>query len=203
MTSQAAWTPIRKENDGSWIDLYNKDPMKNIPWTSGHPRSSLCAIYVIVWLGLGSFDCSVDTKMSQIYCPCSFPVYPQLTLRGLCPDSHIDQTYLARNDPVTGFLYFYGSHKTVARFDGKKWKMMTAFFNTSASTKAKPDTFILGKHNWSVSGDSEECHSLHDEMEPYITKLKLTGCAEGEFTCDDGQCIKMERRCNQVTVTCW
>ena len=29
--------------------------------------------------------------------------------------------------------------------------------------------------------------------------LKLTGCAEDEFTCDDGQCIKMERRCDQVT----
>ena len=29
--------------------------------------------------------------------------------------------------------------------------------------------------------------------------LKLTGCKEDEFTCDDGQCIKMERRCDQVT----
>ena len=28
--------------------------------------------------------------------------------------------------------------------------------------------------------------------------LKLTGCKEDEFTCDDGQCIKIERRCDQV-----
>ena len=28
--------------------------------------------------------------------------------------------------------------------------------------------------------------------------LKLTGCKEDEFTCDDGQCVKMEERCNQV-----
>ena len=35
---------------------------------------------------------------------------------------------------------------------------------------------------------------------PYTTMLKLTGCKEeGEFTCDDGQCIEMERRCDQVT----
>merc|ERR1712223_53703 len=34
---------------------------------------------------------------------------------------------------------------------------------------------------------------------PYTNMLKLTGCAEDEFTCDDGQCIKMERRCDQVT----
>ena len=29
--------------------------------------------------------------------------------------------------------------------------------------------------------------------------MKLTGCKGDEFTCDDGQCIKMERRCDQVT----
>ena len=29
--------------------------------------------------------------------------------------------------------------------------------------------------------------------------LKLTGCKEDEFTCNDGQCVKMERRCDQVT----
>ena len=194
IVARAAWAPIQQENDGSWVDLYNKDPVKEIPWAAGQPTSTRCAIFLIPWKGLGSFSCNVDIKVSPIYCACSFPVHPHLTLRGLCPDSHIDQAYLARNDPVTGFLYFYGSHKTIAKFDGKKWKMMTAYFNTSASTEAKPNTFILGKHSWSVSGDSEECHS----GKPYTTELKLTGCAEGEFTCNDGQCVKMVERCNQV-----
>ena len=194
MISQAIWTPIKQEKDASWVDLYNKDPVKEIPWAEGHPRSESCAIYVVRWTGFASFECSVNTKVAWIYCPCSFPLR-RVSLRGLCPDSHIDQTYLARNDPVTGFLYYYGSHKTVAQFDGESWKMLTAFFNTSASTDAKPDTFILGKHSWNISGDSEECHS----GKAYTTELKLTGCAEGEFTCDDGQCIKMEERCDQVT----
>ena len=140
--SQAAWAPIHRDDDGSWVDLYIKDPVKEIAWAAGQPKGDPCAIYVIPWKGLASYTCTVDTKVSLIYCPCSFPVRPHLTLRGLCPDSHIDETYLARNDPVTGFLYFYGSHKTIAQFDGKKWKMMTAFYNTSASTDAKPDTFV-------------------------------------------------------------
>ena len=194
ITSQAAWTPIRQDTEGSWVDLYNKDPVNEITWAAGHPKSDHCAIYVIPWNGLGSYHCTVNIKMAFIYCPCFFPVRPHLTLRGLCPDSHIDQAYLARNDPVTGYLYFYGSHKTTASYDGKKWNMLTAFFNTSASTDARPDTFILGKHTWSISGDSEDCHS----GQPYTTELKLTGCAEGDFTCDDGQCIKMVERCNQV-----
>ena len=192
--SQAAWAPINQASNGSWVDIYDKDPVKEIAWAAGHPTSPLCAIFVIPWKGLASHQCNVNKKLAPIYCPCHFPVRPHLTLRGLCSDSHIDQSYLARNDPVTGFLFFYGSHKTIAQFDGKSWKMLTAFFNTSASTDARPDTFILGKHSWSISGDSEECYSGG----PYTTKLKLTGCSEEEFTCDDGQCIEMVERCNQV-----
>ena len=135
MNSQAAWTPsVRQENDGSWVDLYNKDPVKEIAWAAGQPKADPCAIFVIAWKGLGTYQCRVNIKVAPIYCPCSFPVRPHLTLRGLCPDSHIDQAYLARNDPVTGYLYYYGNHKTIARFDGKRWSMLSAFFNTTAST---------------------------------------------------------------------
>ena len=52
-----------------------------------------------------------------------------------------------------------------------------------------------GKQNWTVQGDSKKCHY----GKPYEIELKLTGCKDGEFTCDDGQCINMERRCDQVT----
>ena len=190
----AAWVPIHQEGDGSWIDEYNKDPVRDLTWAKGHPGSERCAIYVNPWKGLASFSCAVFLQ-NAFFCPCFFSVHPHLMLRGLCPDSHIDQSYLARNDPLTGFLTFYGTHKTIATFDGKKWKMLTAFFNTSASTNAKPDTFILGKHSWSISGDSEECYL----GKPYTKELKLTGCdQDGDFTCSDGQCINIEERCNLV-----
>ena len=190
----SGWVPIVRTSSGSWIDLYSKDPVTDIAWAKANPTDQPCALYVIPWKGLGSYSCTVNTKIVFISCPCLFPVRPQLMLRGLCQDSLIDQTYIARNDPDTGFLFFYGSYKTIVSFDGKKWKMLTAFYNTSALTEAKPDTFILGKHSWSISGDSEECHS----GKPYTTELKLTGCAVGDFTCDDGQCVKMVERCNQV-----
>ena len=28
--------------------------------------------------------------------------------------------------------------------------------------------------------------------------MKLTGCNQNEFTCDDGQCVRMDQRCNQL-----
>ena len=190
----ATWFPIRQTENGSWVDLYTDRPKNELKWATGQPTAAPCAVWVIPYDGLLSYPCSADPKNSPLYCPCQFPVTPKLRFRGLCPDSHIDQVFIPRNDPVTGYLYFYGNRKTTATFDGEKWEMLTAFFNTSASTGAAPESFILGKHSWRISGDSEKCHS----GKPYTMKLKLTGCLDEDFTCDDGQCIKMVERCNQV-----
>ena len=58
MNSQAAWTPIvRQENDGSWVDLYNKDPVKEIAWAAGQPKADPCAIFVIAWKGNLPMSC--------------------------------------------------------------------------------------------------------------------------------------------------
>ena len=32
----------------------------------------------------------------------------------------------------------------------------------------------------------------------YETELKMSGCQNGEFTCNDGQCVSMTERCNQL-----
>ena len=45
-TSQAAWATIRRASNGTWIDLYNKDPVKEIAWAAGQPKLNPCAIYV-------------------------------------------------------------------------------------------------------------------------------------------------------------
>ena len=33
---------------------------------------------------------------------------------------------------------------------------------------------------------------------PYNLTVKITGCDENEFTCDDGQCIDISTRCDQI-----
>ena len=40
--SPAAWAPINQTSNGSWVDIYNKDPIKEIAWAAGHPTSLLC-----------------------------------------------------------------------------------------------------------------------------------------------------------------
>ena len=55
-------------------------------------------------------------------------------------------------------------------------------------------SFLLGKHNWTVSSDNYKCSDGKD----YTLEMKLTGCNNTQYTCDDGQCVEMEERCNQM-----
>ena len=67
--------------------------------------------------------------------------------------------------------------------------------NMTARSWASQNSFVLGKHNWTVSGDRYKC----SKGKEYTLEMKLTGCSSTQFTCDDGQCVNMEQRCNQVT----
>ena len=69
----AAWAPLLRTSNGSWVDLYNKDLVTDIVWAKGNPQDQPCAIYVAPWKGLGSYSCEVNTKIVFISCPCLFP----------------------------------------------------------------------------------------------------------------------------------
>ena len=84
------------------------------------------------------------------------------------------------------------SRATRVEYDEKTGRVVTV--SVGAVSRATKVSYV-GKHNWTITGDTNEC----SEGDSYTTLLKLTGCnPEGDFTCDDGQCIKMERRCDQV-----
>ena len=61
-----------------------------------------------------------------------------------------------------------------------------------ATSKAEKNSFLRGRQKWTIYNDSSAC----SQTSPYTTILKLTGCSQDEFTCDDGSCIKMTSRCD-------
>ena len=94
-------------------------------------------------------------------------------------------------------LMFLGGRTTRIQYNSSssQWIMTDANFNITAVSKASKASYALGKHKWTVTGDVTDCH----EGQPYTTYLKLSGCGGKGFTCDDGQCVAMEERCNQIT----
>ena len=73
-----------------------------------------------------------------------------------------------------------------------QWLYSDPRFNVTATAKASQKSYALGKHNWTVTGD--KCSEGND----YTLEMKLTGCNNTQFTCDDGECVKMVERCNQL-----
>ena len=192
------WLPISKAGD-RWIDSFTGNDLVKPQWGTKIPvpdPKRICAVYLTLADGFANWPCKQTGGSGGWYCSCSFPQQPYLTLRGLCKDSNIDQTYLPKNNPVDGGITYYGNIKAQASYLSKsnKWKMDTALFNTTALSVAISKRFMLGKQNWTIENDSMKCY----EGLPYTIELKLTGCREGQFTCNDGQCIAMEERCDQM-----
>ena len=192
--SISSWLPSARDENGRWADIYTNGTITS-EWNQGFPQSNPSKSCAIGSLGMANWYCLHTGGGWR--CSCSFIKEPFLMLRGLCKDSRMDQTYLPQNSPVDGETTYYGNRKSFAKFlkADNQWKLETYVYGTTAISNEISGRFMLGKQNWRVEGDSKKCRGG-----PYTATLKLTGCnPEGEFTCDDGQCIAMERRCDQVT----
>ena len=118
-----------------------------------------------------------------------------MRLRGLnCTSSAIDTLFIPKNSAkdITKFM-FMGKHSTRVEQDEKGWKISVHGTNLTGITEATGVSFALGKNEWTMEGDPG-CN----DGKSFTLPLKLTGCEDGKFTCDDGQCIHMEERCDQL-----
>ena len=66
--------------------------------------------------------------------------------------------------------------------------MVTGFSKTSL------ESFTLGRHNWTITRDRGCNEDINSDS--FTTELKMSGCKEDQFTCNDGQCVSMNQRCD-------
>ena len=192
------WLPIEdRETEDVWRDFYTGDVVQNYshPWIGSKPnggRAENCARLMNEneWADR-------ECENPKFACMCAHEPHTVLKLRGLCSDSVIDVHYKPTNKMSDiRELKLQGLTHTSIEFveDKKMWRLYVIDSNvTGMSSKASFASFTLGKHNWTISGD-DGCSSGAS----YTTELKMSGCQEGDFTCDDGQCVRMDQRCNQL-----
>ena len=75
----------------------------------------------------------------------------------------------------------------------KVWILKVANSSINATSKAPHASFTLGKHIWTFTGDESRSPGIEYERE-----LKMSGCQDYQYTCNDGQCVSMNQRCNQL-----
>ena len=161
------------------------------------------------------------------WCPCSTDQakqMPPLLLRGLCSSSNLRTKDFTRglwyslHQLITNFqqISYVGGMSTRIDYNkaNNKWILRDVVSNTRAESLAIEESYVLGKQKWTIKNDNQRCHEEKDQgLEEYKTELKLSGCnqgfvfdyggnmlltEDGQFTCDDGQCVSMKYRCDHL-----
>ena len=201
----AHWPKGVEAMEGVWRDYYTGKVLENYtkPWYSSNGdteegESSNCLTYIaerpMSKDELREWQCLGDWYS----CPCQYIDPPILSLRGVSPSCHVEKQRFALKqfpeDPQSIILVGIVSAQISYDFDRKQWAFKDPRRGLRATSEASQISYALGKHNWTVFNDSKDC----PDGENYTKELKLSGCEEGKFTCNDGQCVPMEERCNQL-----
>ena len=163
------------------------------------------AYRILIWYanniwnyGMGLFFEPVDEfglmASSPICTPCETDtVNPVMSTRGLCLGTFFDDEYTLMMSE-DGYATYMGKKNSMIKFNfqNKLWEM-NSFPNpqTTATSKALFGSLLLGRHTWSIVND--ECGQGTQEVD-----VKLSMCTEGEFTCSNGHCVDIARRCDSA-----
>ena len=145
----------------------------------------------------------------QVFGVCSS--WPKIRLRGLCDSSGIDRLYMPMTDVKreNGSIY-KGYGKTMLSYNEEKSSKGKGNIPGRESSQKKA-------YSWIISDSSNTLvHMMNNDTVPRFGKLRwtvlhgsvcnkdqnesldltLTKCIIGTFTCNNGECIPFQKRCN-------
>ena len=131
---------------------------------------------------------------------CSFTDQAVLRTRGICEESNFDRSFIVHgyfNDK----MFFSGEYSSTIRWEMKLdkndnergfWLLEVGGKNNTFAEMDMVSEFDypIGIHTWKSVGGN--CKTDEDGR----MQLLLTACDEDMFTCGDGSCIHMEKRCD-------
>jgi len=133
----------------------------------------------------------LDVKCSLELCTlCEIKETPILKLRGLCDSSPHENTYTLSGfiDGKHSFRGYYGSTIYWNKFHNY-WRLDSIDKSTFAFNN-RTLLYPIGLHKWYFSNETCLGKSFAS------MNLKFTTCKENEYTCNDGSCIKIDRKCD-------
>ena len=202
-TEARFWVGIRKNvTADKWLSPYNGQVV-NFPgaWYGDEPSDTDhdCAH---VWTTnpkdeiLKSWYSSKCSDRSSCAICKLMDINKRLILKGLCEADYQEQVFDTRYfifGSINSKLHFQGvmaSH--IFMDDNGQWRLESYNDRTKyavMSLKDSTDSFPLGRKTWMVRKGI--C-----EMEDEQKTLTFSVCDTGMFTCDDGECIELTKKCN-------
>ena len=198
-TMDGLWMSVSDEDkEGEWRDFYSGELMNynKGPFTGNGPNGGdreNCAIQVSSdsWI-----DWLCDAIGNGYFCACSHEKRQLLQLRGLCTGSFLETVFIPRRSVGdVRDLHYVGEQGTEISYDEEQKQWSLTKQKVAGHSISSKRSYVLGKHNWTIENDTYECNN----GKPYSVQLKLTSCSDGQFTCNSGQCVRMEDRCDQFS----
>ena len=153
-----------------------------------------------VWNGF----CSMIRQDPYI---CIFKSEPTFRVRGLCKNAVMDTQYkLAEHRPGNVAYYATNKEKSFREYVGPKgwiisknnddfqWKMTHYHYTDLSLTMLDQDSLPVGRHRWQVEND------VCSEGLTSTQVLLISACEEDQYTCHDGKCLDISKRCNNIEV---
>ena len=203
-------------------DNVGNDFKRNPPWGNGQPKGGIIQNCVAtrrshLWT---SDPCHRENCVS-----CLIKINQEYKLRGLCKDTLFDNRFkLIGTDPLTKKLHFIGINGWTIKYDFeskgfvlsnskivqpyaafndtqhypmglKQWWVNFSFpsiFTASPHYTAFSKITVF-KYSRVVDGKNDNCPTLKRY------KFLFTSCSLGQFTCNDGSCIDIHKRCNKIS----
>ena len=186
------------DTEGKWVDYYNgsRKVSYSLPWAPGEPNGDVRENCAVLQPAFGISDYACENFRSHA-CLCERTPAPYVRLRGLCPESEVrDSLFQPKNDLINFSKLTLTSLRTMIDYDKdtKTWKLTDAESNVTAFSKAPFESFTLGRHNWTIKGDK----GCSEDGKEYQAELKMSGCQERSFTCNDGECVSIGQRCDEI-----
>jgi len=196
--SCVVWVPIFNEYEG-WIGSENHIP-EYLPWGKGEPtggNSDKCAILGTDDLAYFAVTCKWNV---QFYCKIkNFQIF---RLKGMCveKEGNIDRKYVMKPKNIKdkrptwrGF-----SANSIQWNENKtRWEINETENNETIASLRKKD-FPVGEGIWDIESDNICLEKPKNDK----LKLMLSNCGQYEFSCSDGTCIPIEKKCDFVP-NCW
>ena len=204
---EKVWMSVSdQEGKGEWRDVYTGRIVSyiNVSATNASATHEKYFENFALQDAHSYYDLTRNSKClgtKEKHCLCSLKT---LRFRGLCQQAPIDSLYLpVRNDPdkVTYIGAFDSviyhdnvfANKTTKKSSSNNW-VITKMSDVILKSKDPIGESVFGKRLWIVQSESTFCDKEQNET----IELKLTGCPDGRFTCNDGQCILSQKRCDHI-----
>ena len=128
------------------------------------------------------------------------------SVRGLCNDAVMDTQYkfashapgkmLDNIDETTSARSYVGPKGWIISRNetDRKWRMSHYHYTDQTLTMLDMDMLPMGRHKWMIE------NNVCNEGLTSSQVLQISGCNTQQFTCDDGKCINISQRCNNIEV---